>query len=123
MSTKNIAHTVIEGGRHKSNKWDRRHSHADVRAKLKNYLADVMKDIEVAYEEDVEPIEPVYQGFTDKLRPMYRWLRKQAGRPWDEVRSEVFEKFDTRTTAGRHITFDHLLKSVEITPDLKYRSA
>jgi len=120
MSTKRLQRTVIEGGRHNSNKWDRRHSHADVRAKLKNYLADVMKDLEVAYEEDVEPIEPVYQGFTDKLRPMYRWLRKQAGRPWAEVRSEVFEKFDTRTTAGRHITFDHLLKSVEVTPDLTY---
>lgn len=114
MSKKNLSRTVIEGGRYGRNKWERRHSHADVRAKLKNYLADVMKDIEVAEEEDVEPLEPVYQGFKDKLSPMYRWLRKQVSRAWDDVRSEITEKFDTRTTAGRHIVFDHLLKSVQI---------
>ncbi len=43
---------------------------------------------------------------------MFRWLDAQVGRKWSEVRSEVFEKFDTNTTAGRHITFDHLLRSV-----------
>jgi hypothetical protein len=32
------------------------------------------------------------------------------------VRSELFARFDTRTTAGRHIVFDHLLKSVEHAP-------
>ncbi len=52
------------------------------------------------------------KGFTDKLSPMYRWIEAQVGRPWDEVRAEVFQKFDTRTTAGRHITFDHLLQQV-----------
>lgn len=114
MSTKRLQKTVIEGGRYGRNKWERRHSHADVRAKLKNYLADVMKDLEVAEEEDVEPLEPVYQDFKDKLSPMYRWLRKQVGRVWDDVRSEITEKFDTRTTAGRHIVFDHLLKSVQV---------
>jgi hypothetical protein len=56
---------------------------------------------------------PVYQGFDDKLAPAHRWLRAQAGRPWNKVRGELLSRFDTRTTAGRHIVFDHLLKSVE----------
>ena len=51
---------------------------------------------------------------------MYRWLHSNCGRPWNEVKSEVFQKFDTRTTAGRHITYDHLLKSVEEVPDFRY---
>jgi hypothetical protein len=62
----------------------------------------------------------VSKGFTDKLSPMYRWLSSQVGRPWDEVRSDVAKTFDTRTTAGRHIVHDHLLRSVEVTPDLRY---
>jgi hypothetical protein len=41
-----------------------------------------------------------------------RWLRSQSGRPWDKVRSELFARFDVRTTAGRHIVFDHLLQEV-----------
>jgi hypothetical protein len=58
----------------------------------------------------------VYQGFDDKLGPAYRWLEAQSGRPWNKVRSELFARFDTRTTAGRHIVFDHLLRSVEREP-------
>lgn len=120
MSKKNLARTVIEGGRHNYNKWERRASHADLRARDRNYINEVKSDLENWYDYDVEPIQPVYQGFTDKLGPMYRWLAKQCGRPWNEVRSEIAKTFDGRTTAGRHILHDHLLKSVEETPDLHY---
>jgi len=120
MSTKNLAHTVIEGGRHRYNKWDRRYSHAETRANEKAYISEVMDNQENWYDYDIEPTRPVSKGFTDKLGPMYRWLAAQCGRPWNEVRSEVAKTFDTRTTAGRHIVFDHLLQSVEETPDLRY---
>lgn len=112
MSTKKLERTVIEGGRYGRNKWERRESHKTLRAAEKNYLTDVLKDPENFEEKIIEKIQPVYQGFTDKLRPMYRWLASQVGRKWSEVHKEVFEKFDTKTTAGRHITFDHLLSSV-----------
>lgn len=112
MSTKNLAKTVIEGGRYAGNKWDRRHSSAEERVHARAYCKRVAHDPELADEEEIEPRQPVYKGFTDKLAPMYRWLDAQVGRPWSEVRSEVFQKFDTRTTAGRHITFDHLLREV-----------
>lgn len=120
MSKKNLARTVIEGGRYTGNKWDRRNSHAEFRARDKNYIKEVTADPENWYDYDSEPTEPVYKGFRDKLGPMFRWLHSQVGRPWDEVRSEVTETFDTRTTAGRHIVYDHLLSNVEVTPDLHY---
>lgn len=112
MSTKKLSRTVIEGGRYGFNKWERRYSHAEVRAEERNYLKEVMANVELADETEIEPCRPVRKEFTDKLSPMYRWLDAQVGRPWDQVRSEVFQKFDTRTTAGRHITFDHLLREV-----------
>ena len=112
MSTKKLSRTVIEGGRHSYNKWERRHTHAEVRAEERDYLKQVMADPDLADEIDVDEGRPIPKEFTDKLRPMYRWLEAQVGRPWSEVRSEVFTKFDTRTTAGRHITFDHLLREV-----------
>lgn len=112
MSTKRLSKTAIEGGRRGFNKWERRHSHAEVRAEERDYLKQVMIDLEAADEEEIDLPRPVYKEFSDKLNPMYRWLESQVGRPWDEVRSEVFTKFDTRTTAGRHITFDHLLQEV-----------
>lgn len=124
MSTKKLARTVIEGGRSNYNKWDRHYSHKETRAAQKAFLGEVKEDVENYYEYDIEPTRPVYKDFADKLGPMYRWLERQVGKRWDEVRSEVTKAFDTRTTAGRHIVYDHMLRSVEVTPDpyrLKYR--
>lgn len=112
MSTKNLARTVIEGGRYKGNKWERYQSQSENRATVRNYLRDILHDLENHEEYDPEGRAPVGKGFKDKLSPMYRWIEAQVGRPWSEVRSEIFQKFDTRTTAGRHITFDHLLASI-----------
>lgn len=121
MSTKNLARTIIEGGRHKGNKWDRRNSHAEERARVRNYIKEVELDLENYEEYDPEPIQHVYKGFDDKLGPIYRWLNRQVGRPWDEVRADVAKEFDTRTTAGRHIVYDHMLQSVQTSPEPRYR--
>lgn len=112
MSTKKLSRTVIEGGRVGSNKYDRRHSHAEQRAAERNFMSKVIKDPENYEEIAEEQLTPVYKEFRDKLGPMYSWLDAQVGRYWADVRSEIAAKFDTRTTAGRHITFDHLLASV-----------
>lgn len=111
MSTKNLARTVIEGGRSHYNRWERRNSNARVRASER----DVSQRLLTAHELDdalYPPRRPVYRGFSDKLAPAERWLGSQVGRPWSKVRSELFARFDTRTTAGRHILFDHLLRDV-----------
>lgn len=112
MSTKKLSKTVIEGGRIGRNKWERRNSHAEFRAEERDYIKAVKADPELADELEIGERQHVYKEFSDKLSPMYRWIEAQVGRPWSEVRSEVFQKFDTRTTAGRHITFDHLLREV-----------
>lgn len=121
MSKKNLARTAIEGGRYGRNKWERRYSNRIERAAERNYMSKVEHDVEYFDDYDITPREPIYKEFKDKLNPMYRWLHAQVGRKWDDVRSEVAEKFDTRTTAGRHITYDHLLSSVEVKPRLEYR--
>ena len=112
MSTKRLSKTVIEGGRQGRNKWERRNSHAENRAEERDYLKAVTADPELAEEMEIGERQHVMKDFTDKLAPMYRWIDSQVGRPWGDVRSEIFQKFDTRTTAGRHITFDHLLREI-----------
>jgi hypothetical protein len=112
MSKKHLAKTAIEGGRHGFNTWERRHSHNQERRSSKEYCQKVLVDPELADEIDIEDKEKVYKEFSDKLSPVFRWLRSKVGQPWAEVRSEISKKFDSRTTAGRHILYDHLLSSV-----------
>lgn len=112
MSKKNLARTAIEGGRANGNKWERRNSHAEQRAASRDFCNKIKLDPEFGEDESIEVIDKVYQAFTDKLSPMFRWLRSKVGSSWADVRSEITEKFDARTTAGRHILFDHLLSSV-----------
>jgi hypothetical protein len=58
--------------------------------------------------------QPLGRQFHDKLAPAERWLLRQVGRSWNAVRSELFARFDARTTAGRHVLFDHLLADVNL---------
>ena len=50
--------------------------------------------------------------FSDVLGPLRRYLRKQAGRPWDKVWSEITQTLDRRSLTGQHI-FDHIRWEVE----------
>jgi hypothetical protein len=107
VSTKNLARTVIEGGRRFYNSWERRHSHAEVRA-AERVVASLARDGDA--DELLWP-EPkcVPRSFHDKLSAAERWLFSHVGRPWRLVRSEISAQFDVRTLAGQHIVFDHLL--------------
>ena len=110
MSTKNLARTVIEGGRGNTNA--RRFSHARHRRKVRQLLQPRHSDED--WDRISMPVLP-WEGrwFSDKLSPAERWLFSQVGRQWDHVWSELMRTFDTRTTAGRHIVFCHLLPSVK----------
>jgi hypothetical protein len=113
LATKDLSRTVIEGGRDYHNCWERRRSHRKLRTRERSYLGAVALDSRVA-EERAEPLlTPVRKTFHDKLGPAYRWLRSCVGRRWDDVRSELIARFDTRTTAGAHIVYGHLLPEVE----------
>lgn len=50
--------------------------------------------------------------FSDVLGPLRRYLRKQVGRPWDKVWSEITHALDSRSLTGQHI-FDHIRWEVE----------
>lgn len=43
----------------------------------------------------------------ENLNPLYRFLKKQVGRPWNEVYSEISENLDTGSTVKQHVR-DHL---------------
>lgn len=124
MATKNLARTLIEGGRAGYNKRERRQSHGDERALVRSYLARVRGEHDGFDAHALEPRGRVLKDFDDRLAAPRRWLRSHVGRPWDKVRSEMFERFDPRTLAGRHIIFCHLLKEVRRWDDPKplYRS-
>jgi hypothetical protein len=113
MSTKHLARTVIEGGRCPGNRWFRRFSNKQERTaerQLSNRLARLRELDGALY----EPRRPLRASFCDKLNPAERWLRSQVGRPWNKVRGELLQRFDTRTTAGRHVVFGHLIPSVQV---------
>jgi hypothetical protein len=120
MSTKYLARTVIEGGRARYNRFERRYSNSCERSHEHTVSSQLLRSDEPGLV--VYPVRKVvYRGFSDKLSPAERWLESQAGRPWNKVRSELFARFDTRTTAGRHILFDHLLQSVNLGQASTYR--
>lgn len=50
--------------------------------------------------------------FSDLLGPLRRFLRKNVGRPWDMVYSEMKESLDDRKVTGRHV-FEHVDMEVE----------
>lgn len=107
MARKDLSRTVIEGGR--SNTSSRRASNGVARARTRAWLAHVLVDDEIADARAPRPRTKEYRHFQDKLAPARRWLDAQVGRPWDKVYGELRARFDTRTIAGRHVVFDHLL--------------
>ena len=112
MSTKNLSRTVIEGGRCEHYKADVYARARQERAAAKRYLKAVRVDPECGEESAPPQRQPETPCFADKLNPIYRFLDSRVGDSWSEVRSELFSRFDTRTTPGRHVLFDHLLRDV-----------
>ncbi|MBI3264785.1 MAG: hypothetical protein HYZ58_16795 [Acidobacteria bacterium] len=56
-----------------------------------------------------------WKEFSDLLGPLRRYLRKQVGRPWNKVWSEITQNLDSRSLTGQHI-FDHIRWEVEQRP-------
>lgn len=109
MSRKNLSRTIIEGGRYRGNQFDRRLSHGEDRAHLREWLDRVRPDPDEADAFDPAPRRRVSKQFRDKLGPPRRWLAAQVGRPWDLVYAELRATFDRRTIAGAHVVDDHML--------------
>jgi hypothetical protein len=109
VARRDLSRTVIEGGRARGNKDDRRASHGEERAYVREWLGRVACDNTDADDTDPRPRRVVYKHFRDKLGPAKRWLASQVGRPWSNVFSDLCTRFDTRTIAGHHVVHSHLL--------------
>ncbi|MEM1414780.1 MAG: hypothetical protein AAGH15_07760, partial [Myxococcota bacterium] len=90
-------------------RFERRRSHGVERMKERAFLARLGRGVDDPELHEPERRAKVYKHFYDKLAPAARWLRKRAGQPWAEVEGEILRTFDTRTLAGRHIVFGHLM--------------
>lgn len=115
MSKKNLSKTIIEGGRTKRSKHDRRESLRTTRRTGRCQLRSHSDYEELELPPRIQFIESSFdQKFYDKLGPLKRWIGSQVGRSWDSIYSEIKEKFDTRTTPGRHVVYDHLFQYVNV---------
>ena len=110
MAKRNIAKTAIEGGRVWYCRYEEKICTRAERREIKNKLHQVSLNPELGEQFSNPPRRFTEYGreFADKLSPVLRWLDKQVGRPWNKVYSEICQKFDKRSTPGRHIVEGHL---------------
>ncbi len=113
MATKNLARTVIEGGRSRWSKNERRFANKSARRRVRQYARSLLFDAELGEGSSAPDRERVWRNHYDRLSAAERWLASFVGRPWNVARAEIARRFDTRTIAGQHIVFDHLLPSVK----------
>jgi hypothetical protein len=53
------------------------------------------------------------KSFNEHLKPLWRFLRSNLGRPWDKVHSEIRSGLDARGVLGNHV-LDHLRWEVTV---------
>ncbi len=112
MATKNIARTILEGGRSDSSKSQRRWSNRADRHRAQRVLRDAL----VAGEDD--PVftarEAPFYEHADKVRPTKAWLLHHAlGKTHAEAIGLFCARFDRRNLAQRHLLCDHLVPQVQ----------
>ncbi len=116
MSTKRLSRSVVEGGRSPNSKWERRAHNRIRRHSATQYYNNYYED---NYRDPEEPFRVYGREFSDRLSCLYRWLRAQIGRPWNDVFSDVCRTNDARSVKGWHLR-DHVDQYVwryrQITP-------
>ncbi len=114
MATRNLARTVVERGRSKSTRDMEAFHHRSERQAARRVLARI-QTIDDAIEAPVveERRQDWDDGFADSLSVAERFLQARAGRPWDDVYSELCSKYDRNTTKGRHLIDLHIIRMVE----------
>jgi hypothetical protein len=117
MATRDLSSTAIEGGRTGYFKAECKAEIRKERAAWRAQARAIVRDLESWDEEPDARRVPVIVSQSDKLSPIYRFLEARVGESWDDTRSELFSRFDIRTTPGRHVLFDHLLKDVRENPE------
>ena len=111
MAPKNLARTVIEGGRTNYHKFERRRLTRCDRHRSRVLARLAARDHDEACV--FLPRQTLSRWHFDRLSAAERWLGSFVGQPWNAVRAKMARNFDTKTVAGQHIVFDHLLPSVK----------
>lgn len=112
MSTKNLARTVIEGGRCNHYKEEVTDFIRSERAASRAFLRVAENDVEAADALPAPKRKPSRPCFADKITPVQGFLDSRVGKPWNKTFTLICEKFDRRTTPGRHVTNDHMLNQI-----------
>ncbi len=109
MSTKNIARTVIEGGRTDRNTHERRQSNRIQRKEVRTITRSLSRLVD--QESYTLPDRPrIEKEHADKLEAAMSWLIHHGlGKTPPEIEALLLTRFNTKTIAGRHIVFEHLL--------------
>ena len=114
MATRNLARTVVEGGRHGRD--DERAFTRSQRKGTKQQLYGITsaRDADESYAVmgTVYPERHGWAGtsFADRFKAVERYLQTNAGRPWNKVFSELCSKYDRRSVKGWHLIDGHLLR-------------
>jgi hypothetical protein len=69
----------------------------------------------------IKPIRTKH--LSDHLGPLRRLLRSKVGQPWDSVHSELCQRLDANTMAGRHVldhVWDYVILHVEMRDGVAY---
>jgi hypothetical protein len=114
MAAKNLARTVIEGGRDASHKIERYGRIVAARVATRTFVARVRRNPDLADAVPAPTRQTVPRSFADKLNPAYRFLDSRVGKSWDRTLTMLKNRFDDRVTRGRHLLHDHLLREVRL---------
>lgn len=104
MATRNLARSLVEGGRR--GRYSERYALRAERRHIKEWLGSI-GSVEEA--EEASRVEPgwCHKGwgseFSDRFAPVERFLEANAGRPWNRVYSVLCGRFDRRTLKGWHL--------------------
>ena len=122
MSTKNLARTVIEGGRTSASKWIRRQSLKLMRVRTRVACKKLLSDLELLGDLNWPWRERTWDDIehADRTNPCDRFLASRAGRQWNDVRSEITTRFRRRSLPGRHVVDKYLLNRVYRPDDVEF---
>jgi hypothetical protein len=74
----------------------------------------VKRDLEHApLHEPLSPRRGRSKGFSDLIGPLRKYLRRQVGRPWDKVYSEICQHIRSTNTVQRHL-LEHLWWEIQV---------
>lgn len=108
MSTKNLARTIVEGGRYEGSKFERRRFTRCERHEVRALMMVAKRDTSIL-ENSVLPIrQKAYKESRDRPNPAYRWFHSQIDKSWDSAYSYLKRRYDTRTIKGWHLVDLHI---------------